>query len=66
MTISKPKMANFPVFSRVTGNRRAETSSLMTASSAKIVHAGPKDKRIRDALAIDARENTAIGIGSLV
>jgi hypothetical protein len=27
-------MANFPVFSRVTGNRRAETSSLKTVSSA--------------------------------
>jgi hypothetical protein len=32
--ISSPKSANFPVFSRGTGNQRAETGSLMTASSA--------------------------------
>jgi hypothetical protein len=35
LAISSPKSANFPVFSRETGNRRAETGSLMTASSAK-------------------------------
>jgi hypothetical protein len=35
LAISSPKSANFPVFSRETGNQRAETGSLMTASSAK-------------------------------
>jgi hypothetical protein len=34
LAISSPKFANFPVFSRGTGNQRAETGSLMTASSA--------------------------------
>jgi hypothetical protein len=35
LAISSPKSANFPVFSRGTGNQRAETGSLMTASSAR-------------------------------
>ena len=34
LAISSPKSANFPVFSPGTGNKRAETGSLMTASSA--------------------------------
>jgi len=37
LAISSPKSANFPVFSRGTGNQRAETGSLMTASSANIM-----------------------------
>jgi hypothetical protein len=37
LVILSPKSANFPVFSPGTGNKRAETGSLMTASSAKIM-----------------------------